>query len=142
VLAVFHTSAEELAPHTMDLPFTTVGDPSKVLYREFGARSSVRGVLAPRAWPTIARAIGVALAGMFRGRVRAPRLRPEGGRFGLPVELLIAPSGDVLAAKYGERVDDHWEVDEVLALTREVERGRAFERRFDEHHQSPKSTVS
>jgi membrane associated rhomboid family serine protease len=107
VLAVFHSSAEELAPHTMDLPFATVGDPHKVLYREVGARSSVRGVLAPRAWPTIARALGVALVGLLRGSVRPPRLRPEGGRFGLPADLLLGPSGVVLATKYGERVDDH-----------------------------------
>lgn len=117
-IAVFHTSADELAGHTADLPFVTIGDPQKALYREFGARSSARGVLDPRAWPTIARALFVAVARLLRGRARPPRLRPEGGRYGLPADLLIAPSGAVLAAKYGERVDDHWEVDEVLALAR------------------------
>jgi hypothetical protein len=37
---------------------------------------------------------------------------------GLPADFLIRPDGQILAAKYGWRVDDHWSVDELLGLAR------------------------
>jgi hypothetical protein len=45
------------------------------------------------------------------------RLRSgPGGHFGLPADFLIAPTGQVLAAKYGRHASDHWSVDEVVLL--------------------------
>ena len=35
---------------------------------------------------------------------------------GLPADFLIDTAGVILAAKYGEYVDDHWSVDDLLAL--------------------------
>lgn len=117
-VAIFHSPADELAVHATDLPMPLVPDPAKGLYREFGVESSPRGMLDPRAWPMIARALVHSLVAVLRGRTRAPRLFPEGGRYGLPADILLAPDGRVVAAKYGEHVDDHWSVDDVLALRR------------------------
>ena len=39
-VVVFHSSAQELRHHVVDLPFAVVADPDKVLYAEFGVRSS------------------------------------------------------------------------------------------------------
>ena len=38
----------------------------------------------------------------------------------IPAEFLISSDGRVLAAKYGTVADDHWSVDELLALARSV----------------------
>jgi hypothetical protein len=43
-------------------------------------------------------------------------MRPHGGRLGLPADFLIGPDGRVLAAKYGQHVDDHWSVDQLLRI--------------------------
>ncbi len=111
----FHSPADDLRPHTADLPFATVADPDKRYYREFGVESSPRAVLDPRAWGTILRGV-VTTA---RGRFRAPALRQPGGRLGLPADFLIDPSGRVVAAKYGEHADDQWSVDELLSHARD-----------------------
>jgi hypothetical protein len=37
---------------------------------------------------------------------------------GLPADFLIGFDGVILAAKYGAYVDDHWSVDNLLALAR------------------------
>ena len=37
---------------------------------------------------------------------------------GLPADFLIGAEGAILAVKYGAYVDDHWSVDELLALAR------------------------
>jgi hypothetical protein len=39
---------------------------------------------------------------------------------GLPAEMLIDSGGRVLAVHYGRYVDDHWSVDDVLALAAEA----------------------
>jgi hypothetical protein len=47
---------------------------------------------------------------------------------GLPADFLVGTDGAILAAKYGEFVDDHWSVDELLARTgalASAESGRA-----------------
>jgi hypothetical protein len=41
-VVVFHSTDDELRRHGVDLPFAVVGDPCKVLYREFGVASSPR----------------------------------------------------------------------------------------------------
>ncbi|QZH58643.1 AhpC/TSA family protein [Mycolicibacterium farcinogenes] len=106
----FHSPAVELAQHTADLPFATIADPDKEVYRRFGVESSPRALLDPRSWPAIVR--GGALT--VRGRFRAPAGRQAGGRFGLPADFLIASNGAVLAAKYGAHADDQWSVDDLL----------------------------
>jgi hypothetical protein len=67
--------------------------------------------LTPRSW----RAGGRALR-------RAPSLRGAAGKgeehLGFPADFLIGPSGRVLAAKYGEYMDDQWSVYELLDLAK------------------------
>lgn len=46
-VVVFHSSAQELRRHVVDLPFAVVADPDKVLYASFGIRSSARGPARP-----------------------------------------------------------------------------------------------
>ena len=67
---------------------------------------SVTGLLDPRAWPA-------ALAGLRQAR---PARRLPGNLLGLPGDVLIAPTGSVLAAYRGRHADDQWSVDELLAL--------------------------
>jgi hypothetical protein len=45
-------------------------------------------------------------------------LRLAGGPFGLPGEFLIAPSGQIKAAKYGTHAYDQWTVDELITLAK------------------------
>lgn len=118
-VVVFHSSAAELLPHVAGLPFAVVADPGKRLYAEFGVESSWRSLLAPRAWGPVVRAVLSALPHVARGREHLPSNRPTGGRLGLPADFLLSPSGDVLAAKYGEHVYDQWSVEEILQLAAE-----------------------
>lgn len=109
VVAIFHSSAEELGAAQSVLPFPLLPDPERKLYAEFGVGTSLRSVLDPRAWSAAFRAV-------------ASRASPDpsagraGGAFGLPADLLISPRGRVVAAKYGVHADDNWSVDAALAL--------------------------
>jgi hypothetical protein len=87
-VVVFH-STPALRPHTYDLPFAVVADPDKRLYAEFAAESSARSLLDPRAWPAIVRAIAASTSAWLRGRQPLPTVRPAGGRYGLPVDVLV-----------------------------------------------------
>jgi hypothetical protein len=122
-VVLFHSTADELRPHTNQLPFAIVADPAKRLYAEFGVSASPRALLDPRAWLPILRAVAFTVGGMLAGTVRPPGPKPQGGRLGLPADFLIAPEdpggagpidGRVVACKYGVHVDDHWSVDDVL----------------------------
>lgn len=115
-VVVFHSPAEELVPHTTDLPFAVVADPARRLYAEFGVERSPRALLSPRAWEPVVRAVLSGVWNVVRGREHLPSISPHGGRLGLPADFLIAPDGRVLAAKYGEHVYDQWSVDELLEL--------------------------
>ncbi|PWI11461.1 alkyl hydroperoxide reductase [Streptomyces sp. NWU339] len=115
-VVVFHSPAEELAPHTADLPFAVVADPARRLYAEFGVERSPRALLSPRAWGPVVRAVLSGVGNVVRGREHLPSTSPHGGRLGLPADFLIAPDGRVLTAKYGEHVYDQWSVDELLEL--------------------------
>jgi len=57
-----------------------------------------------------------------RGLANAPSLRGIGSKgqsyLGLPADFLIGTDGTILAANYGKYTDDHWPVDELLALAR------------------------
>lgn len=117
-VVVFHSRAEALLPHAGELPFAVMADPGKQLYREFGVESRVRALLDPRAWIPILRGLFRSLLAVLHKREAVPSLNPEGGRFGLPADFLIAPDGRVLASKYGAHAYDQWSVDEVLRLAR------------------------
>lgn len=98
------------------LPFAVIADPGRRLYAEFGVESSYRSLLSPRAWWPVLRALGHASAELPRGRAKAPSFFPDGGRYGLPADFLIAPDGRVVGAGYGEHVDDQWPVEKLLTL--------------------------
>lgn len=115
-VVVFHSSADDLRQYASDLPFDVIADPGKVLYAEFGVEAARRALLHPAAWPGIVRGVLYSLWGIVRHRRRMPPIVPPGGRYGLPADLLLAPDGTVLAAKYGVHADDQWSVDDVLAL--------------------------
>jgi hypothetical protein len=117
-VVVFHSSESDLRDYTAQMPFALIADPEKRLYVELGAESSVRALLDPSAWCTIVEAIARASFGvMFRGD-KLPPLVPPGGRYGLPADFLIDPSGTVIARRYGEHADDQWSADELLAHAR------------------------
>lgn len=116
-VVLFHSSREALLPYTSDLPFAVVADPARQLYTLFGVEAGPRALADPRAWPTILAAVTRALVRFFSGHP-APPTSPEGGRLGLPADLLIGPDGWVLAARYGNHAADHWTVDDLLTLAR------------------------
>ena len=116
-VALFHSSAEALRPYAGDLPFAVVPDPAKQLYARFGLEAGPRALTHPGAWLPLVKAVVYALANGLAGRP-TPRRHAEGGRLGLPADLLIGSDGQVLAAKYGEHAADHWSVDDLLALAR------------------------
>jgi peroxiredoxin len=117
-VVVFHSSVEELLVHATDLPFAVVADPEKRLHAEFGAEAAPRAMLDPRAWAPILRGVSLSLWAIVRHHGRVPAINPEGGRFELPAEFLIARDGRVLARKYGAHAYDQWSVDELLALVK------------------------
>jgi peroxiredoxin len=104
---VFHSSAKSIRWYQKDVPFALVGDPKKTLYKEFGVETSL-GFLSPKA-------LGAAMRGVVHGHFG---VRLSGGPFGLPGEFLIAPSGQIKAAKYGTHAYDQWSADELIALAR------------------------
>ncbi|WP_084612480.1 peroxiredoxin-like family protein [Thermocrispum municipale] len=114
-IVVFHSSVDAMVPHQGSLPFDAVADPDRQLYRQFGVESSMRSVLDPRAWTAWIKpeAWRVGLRELRSGARQ--RLR-DTNVLGMPAELLIAPSGTVLAAKYGSHANDQWSVDELLRL--------------------------
>lgn len=117
-IVVFHSTADALREHQGSLPFRVVADPDKRLYAEFCVESDRRALLDPRAWPAIVRGVLRALYDVLRRRRRMPPILPEGGRYGLPADLLIDNDGTVIAAKYGTHADDQWSVDELLGHAR------------------------
>lgn len=117
-VVIFHSPAGELRKYEAQLPFDVIPDPDKLLYREFGVESSARALADPRVWLTIMRAIGGSMLAMLRRHAPMAPLSPHGGNFGLPADLLIAPDGRVVAAKYGAHASDQWQVDELLELSR------------------------
>ena len=104
---VFHSSAKSIRSYQEDVPFVLVADPSKVLYKEFGVEASLRFMSL--------KALRAGMRGMAHGHFG---LRVSGGPLGLPADFLIAPSGQIKAAKYGTDAYDQWSVDELLGLAR------------------------
>ena len=119
-IVVFHSRARTMLEFQGELPFAAIADPEKKLYAEFGVgkmspRVALIAALSPRSWLAAGRALR-----------RAPSLRGAAGKgeehLGLPADFLIGPGGRVLAANYGEYVDDHWSVDELLDLAKDARR--------------------
>src|SRR5215469_16719226 len=105
---VFHSSAESIRSYQKDLPFVLVGDPKKVHYKEFGVEASLRFLSL--------KALGAAVRGIAQGNFGLGVL--DGGPLGLPADFLIAPSGRIIAVKYGTNAYDQWSVNELIALSR------------------------
>ena len=63
----------------------------------------------------VLKALGAGMRGMAHGHFG---LRLSGGPLGLPGDFLIAPSGQIKAAKYGTHAYDQWSVDELIALAK------------------------
>jgi AhpC/TSA family len=116
-VVVFHTNREELLRYAGDPPFAVVADPDKRLYAEFGVESGSRALVDPRSWIPITRGVLRSLQSISQGKP-IPPMNPQGGRFGLPADFLIARDGRMLASKYGSHAYDQWSVDELLALSR------------------------
>ncbi len=109
-IVVFHSNRETMLDFQGALPFPAVADPDRTLYAEFGVgKMSPWLAFHPRSWRAAVRAL-----------TQAPSLRGAMGKgedhMGLPADFLIGSDGRVLATKYGEFVDDHWSVEELLRL--------------------------
>lgn len=108
-IAVFHSTRAAMLPFQGDLPFATVADPERLLYRRFGVGTSAFASLHPRA-----------LAAALRGAAAGIAAPPGHGEtsLGLPADFLIGTTGHVIARRYGRHADDQWSVDELLRLAR------------------------
>lgn len=106
---VFHSSPKSIRSYQKDVPFLMVGDPKKAFYRDFGVETSL-GFMSFRA-------LVAAIRGMAHGHFG---LRVAGGPFGLPADFLIAPTGRIIAVKYGTNAYDQWSVDELLTIAKGV----------------------
>ncbi|WP_217918795.1 peroxiredoxin-like family protein [Myxococcus sp. AM010] len=116
-VAFFHSSAEAMRPYQGDLPFPVVPDLERRWYGHFGVEQSVLAVAHPRVMLSAVRGLASAPSNPFAG---------EGGQRGLPADFLLDATGRVRAVHYGRHADDHWEVDDVIALARS---GRARDER-------------
>ncbi len=121
-VVVFHSTAKDLFRHAGELPLAIIADPDKGLYVEFGVESAPRALFDPRAWLPILRGVSRSLRAVLRQSQPMPPVNPQGGRFGLPADFLIASDGSVLACKYGSHSYDQWSVDELLRLAATGER--------------------
>lgn len=117
-VAVFHSSEDELMPFCGELPFETIADSEKRLYRKFGIQSSPTALFTPSVSIPIVRGVLRSLIRFLRRKAPLPSLNPNGGRFGLPADFLIGPDGTLIACHYGAHAYDQWSVDEILALSR------------------------
>lgn len=110
-VVVFHSTQEEMLKRGSEVPFAMIADPTKSLYKSFGVESSVLSIINPAAW-----AAGVT------GLIKFKQMPFEKGQglFGLPADFLITKTGEVVAVKYGKHADDHWEVDDVIRLARQL----------------------
>ena len=111
-VVVFHSRRETMLDFQGALPFAAIADPEKKLYAEFAVRQmSPLKAFDPRSWRAA-----------YRALTRSPSLRGAMGsgeaHMGLPADFLIGADGAILAAKYGRYVDDHWSVDDIIALGR------------------------
>jgi peroxiredoxin len=106
---VFHSSAKSIRSYQKDVPFVMVGDPKKVLYEEFGLKTSLGFISSLKA-------LGAWTRGIAHGHFGLRSF--SGGRLGLPGDFLIAPSGQIKATKYGTHAYDQWSVDELIALAK------------------------
>jgi peroxiredoxin len=109
-VVVFHSARDTMLDFQAGLPFAAIADPKKILYYEFGVEQmSAWLAFHPRSWRAA-----------YRALTRAPSLRGAMGQgeahMGLPADFLIGVDGRILAAKYGRFVDDHWSVEDLLAL--------------------------
>ncbi|WP_398495276.1 peroxiredoxin-like family protein [Variovorax sp.] len=104
-IVFFHSSPEEMLEYQAQLPFDCIADPTKRYYRAYGVETSWRAVLHP----------GVFWSGL-RWVLSTGRFyrKAENGILGLPADFLIDARGRVVACKYGQHADDHWEVDDLL----------------------------
>lgn len=101
VLAVFSSSSDEVkefvAKHPR--PFRTVGDPDLEVYKTFGIRNSVWGLVKALLFKR-----GIARRGIELGAV-TDKKNPN--MFLLPADFLIGPTGKVIDAWYGSDPTDH-----------------------------------
>ena len=105
-VVVFHSSQKSLIAHQGERPFSVIADPTRKLYREFGVETSLMSLLNPKSWPA-----------MMKGMFHHMGLPGWGETVnGLPADFLIDRKGRLLALKYGRYADDHWSVEELLAL--------------------------
>src|SRR5205823_13938957 len=111
---VFHSAAEELTKHEAQVPFPLIADPQRDLYRRFGVDRRARSLLSLRALRAAIRGEIAAFGKHTTKRGALGPVKPTGGRFGLPADVLIAPDGRIVAVRYGEHAYDQWTVDELL----------------------------
>jgi peroxiredoxin len=115
-VVLFHSTAEAMRKYVADVPFALVADPQQKLYKEFGVEASLRAFMRREAWPPIFRGIAHAARSVAHDGAPLPPIVARGGRHGLPCDVLVGPSGVVVASKYGTHADDQWSVDELLSL--------------------------
>ncbi|MBI3686037.1 MAG: redoxin domain-containing protein [Actinobacteria bacterium] len=114
-IAVFNSSAADLLAYEGGMPFPVVADPSRRLYTDFGVDRSPRSLLSPHAWRSGVRGLRAQYARPAGSNGRHRPLAPGMAALGLPVDLLIAPDGRVLARHDGTHAGDQWSVTELLA---------------------------
>lgn len=115
-VAFFQSTADEMRPFQGDLPFPSVPDPGHSWYARFGVvdRSKLAALHPSAAW--------AATKGMAAGKFKITLANPAFDV--LPADVLLAPDGTVVGLKYGTHANDHWDVDDVLALARQHQRQR------------------
>ena len=119
-VVVFHSTAKELAKHEAELPFPLIADPKRELYQRFGVERGAGSLLSGRALRAAMAGEVAAFGSSTTKRGVLGPVKPTGGRFGLPADLLIAPDGRVAAVKYGQHAYDQWTVDELLEQAHRV----------------------
>lgn len=123
-VVAFHSTVEAMLPLQGHLPFAAIADPEKTLYARFGVEASPRSNLHPRVWAGVLKPKTWSVVfDAFRTGSR-PGTQGE-SMIGLPADFLIDSDGRVVAVKYGNHANDQWSVDELLDLTKRLNRSRS-----------------
>ncbi len=107
MLAVFQSPPDSIAQYVgkQKSPFPIISDPDHIFYEAYGTQSSMAGFLKA----------GVTRPGEL---LKASKLgynpgKMEGTKTQLPADFLIGPSGEVLAAYYGQDIGDHLPIEDI-----------------------------
>lgn len=111
VVVVLHSPVERALTFTPpELHSHTIADPTRVLYRQFGAELSWLGIVRTMLTPSFYVAFVKAMAfGYWGGMI-------DGTFASMPADFLVSADGRIIACRYGAHLGDHLSIDKAIGV--------------------------